>query len=101
MHAADDLDLCCCRHVANGEILGVSLLLEDILQAGHQDSGTFVALGGVVEDDGKSRKSGSSRPTSSYSMISAGRSKCLQSYRTSSYSLGARIVQLVKSSMLH
>jgi hypothetical protein len=25
------------RHVANGEILGVTLLMEDVLQTGHQD----------------------------------------------------------------
>lgn len=61
--------------MANGEILGVSLLLEDILQSGNQDPSTFVALAMNVDgDDTKSKKSGGSRPTSSYSMVSAGRS---------------------------
>ena len=64
--------------MANGEILGVSLLLEDILQSGNQDSSTFVALAINLDgEDTKSKKSNSSRPASSYSMVSAGRSKCI------------------------
>ncbi|XP_067931806.1 uncharacterized protein [Watersipora subatra] len=75
-----NLQTCLCglrdvdRHVANGEILGVSLLLEDILQSGNQDSSTFVALAITLDDEGKPKKTGGSRPTSSYSMVSAGRS---------------------------
>ena len=66
------------RHVANGEILGVSLLMEDILQSGYQDLST---LGDDFDEDDAttgdrtpkavsrrpsavSHKSGSSRPQS-------------------------------------
>ncbi|KAF6040245.1 CCDC162P [Bugula neritina] len=62
------------RHVANGEILGVSLLLEDILQSGNQDSSTFVALVSNSENEDTKSKKSNSRPASSYSMVSAGRS---------------------------
>ncbi len=31
------------RHVANGEILGVSLLMEDVLTMGHQDKAVLMA----------------------------------------------------------
>ena len=30
--------MCYTRHVAHGEILGVSLLMEDVLLSGHQDA---------------------------------------------------------------
>lgn len=66
------------RHVANGEILGVSLLLEDILQSGNQDSSTFVAISASLENEDTKSKKSTSRPTSSYSMVSAGRSKYME-----------------------
>ena len=39
-----------CRHVSNGEILGVSLLMEDVLTMGHQDRA-------IVMEDGESQGS--------------------------------------------
>ncbi|XP_072026117.1 uncharacterized protein [Amphiura filiformis] len=65
------------RHVANGEILGVSLLMEDILQSGYQDLSMVGDDIDSEDGDGKaptpkmsrrqsvvSAKSGASRPTS-------------------------------------
>lgn len=71
------------RHVAHGEILGVSLLFEDVLAAGNQDSSTFVALSLPLPDNDDasmvtsmasfktSKKAALSRPTSSYSVVSS------------------------------
>ena len=51
-----------CRHVVNGEILGVSLLLEDVLAAGRPvlsftDTGESDELSGRSNADRKSRAS--------------------------------------------
>ncbi|CAH1785032.1 unnamed protein product [Owenia fusiformis] len=60
------------RHVANGEILGVTLLMEDVLQSGNPD---FVAMGAVTndneEDEGGSKTLSPSRPATRLSSRAA------------------------------
>ena len=50
------------RHVANGEILGVTLLMEDVLQTGYQDVSLLTehAANGEPGDKTKERKARSS-----------------------------------------
>ena len=42
--------LTCCRHVANGEILGVSLLMEDVLMSGRTDDKQLIISNSDVSD---------------------------------------------------
>jgi hypothetical protein len=59
------------RHVANGEILGVSLLMEDVLLSGEQDSALYSDEDAESNIDERSSVGQGSRPSSSLGNLSS------------------------------